>query len=35
VFIREEVAGEVKTCPFCKEANALDATKCRACASSI
>jgi large conductance mechanosensitive channel len=35
VFIREEVAGEVKTCPFCKESNALDATKCRACASSI
>jgi large conductance mechanosensitive channel len=24
-----------KTCPFCKEANAVDATKCRACASSI
>jgi large conductance mechanosensitive channel len=35
VFVREEIAGEVKTCPFCKEANALDATKCRACASAI
>jgi large conductance mechanosensitive channel len=35
MFIREEAAPEVKTCPFCKEANAADATKCRACASSI
>ena len=35
MFIREEVAGETKTCPFCKEANALDASKCRACASAI
>jgi large conductance mechanosensitive channel len=34
-FIKEEAAAETKTCPFCKEANALDATKCRACASSI
>ena len=24
-----------KACPFCKEANAVDATKCRACASEI
>jgi large conductance mechanosensitive channel len=24
-----------KTCPYCKEANAVDASKCRACASSI
>jgi large conductance mechanosensitive channel len=24
-----------KTCPFCKEPNAVDATKCRACASAI
>jgi large conductance mechanosensitive channel len=35
MFIREEAAAETKTCPFCKEANALDATKCRACASAI
>ena len=34
-FIREEVATETKACPFCREANALDATKCRACASAI
>jgi large conductance mechanosensitive channel len=25
----------VKTCPFCKEANAADATRCRACTSEI
>jgi large conductance mechanosensitive channel len=35
MFIKEEVAGETKTCPFCKEANALDASKCRACACAI
>ncbi len=35
MFIKEEATPEVKTCPFCKEANALDASKCRACASSI
>jgi large conductance mechanosensitive channel len=35
VFIKEPAPAEVKTCPFCKEANALDASKCRACASSI
>jgi large conductance mechanosensitive channel len=35
MFIKEEAAAETKTCPFCKEANALDATKCRACASAI
>ncbi|MEA2674164.1 MAG: large conductance mechanosensitive channel [Chloroflexota bacterium] len=35
MFIKEPAPAEVKTCPFCKEANALDATKCRACASSI
>ena len=34
-FIKEPPPDEVKTCPFCKEANATDATKCRACASSI
>jgi large conductance mechanosensitive channel len=35
MFIREEVAAQTKTCPFCREPNALDATKCRACASAI
>jgi large conductance mechanosensitive channel len=35
MFIKEEAAAEPKTCPYCKEANALDATKCRACASAI
>jgi large conductance mechanosensitive channel len=35
MFIKEPPAPEVKTCPFCKEANALDASKCRACASAI
>jgi large conductance mechanosensitive channel len=34
MFIRDEPAA-VKTCPFCKEANAVDATKCKACASAI
>ena len=34
-FIKEPPPAEVKTCPFCKEANAVDATKCRACASAI
>jgi len=35
MFITEEAAAETKTCPYCKEPNALDATKCRACASAI
>jgi large conductance mechanosensitive channel len=35
MFIKEEAAAEAKTCPFCKEPNALDASKCRACASAI
>ncbi len=35
MFIEDAPATEVKTCPFCKEANAVDASKCRACASSI
>jgi large conductance mechanosensitive channel len=35
MFIKEEAAAATKTCPFCKEANAVDATKCRACASTI
>ena len=38
LFIRAEPAAAIppsKTCPYCKEANAVDASKCRACASSI
>ena len=35
MFIKEEAAAATKTCPFCKEANSQDATKCRACASAI
>ena len=35
MFVKEPPPAEVKTCPFCKEANAVDATKCRACASEI
>ncbi len=34
-FLKEPPADEVKTCPFCKEANAVDASKCKACASGI
>ncbi len=35
MFIKEEAAAEAKTCPFCMEANAMGATKCRACSSAI
>jgi large conductance mechanosensitive channel len=35
MFIKQEAAAATKTCPFCMEANATGATKCRACASSI
>jgi large conductance mechanosensitive channel len=34
-FIKEATPAPVKTCPYCKEANAVDATKCKACASAI
>jgi large conductance mechanosensitive channel len=34
-FIRDDEPPEVKTCPFCREPNAVDASKCRACASAI
>ena len=34
-LIKEDPGPEVKTCPYCKEPNASDATKCRACASAI
>jgi large conductance mechanosensitive channel len=35
MFIKEETAAETKGCPFCFEANAPAATKCRACGSAI
>jgi large conductance mechanosensitive channel len=35
MFIKEEVAAETKGCPYCFEANAPAATKCRACGSAI
>src|SRR5688572_19573149 len=35
MFIKEEVESETKGCPFCMEANAPAATKCRACGSAI
>ena len=34
-LVKEPPAEEVKTCPYCKEANAVDATKCKACTSEI
>lgn len=34
-FIKADVAGPVKVCQSCKEANAVDATRCRACTSEI
>lgn len=34
-FIKEPAEADVKTCPYCKEPNATDATKCKACASEI
>jgi large conductance mechanosensitive channel len=34
-FLPEAPPPPSKTCPFCKEANAVDATKCRACTSEI
>ena len=35
MFMKEAPPDEVKTCPYCKEANAVDATKCKACTSAI
>ena len=35
MLIKEAPPAEVKTCPFCNEPNAVDASKCRACASAI
>jgi large conductance mechanosensitive channel len=34
-FVKEPPPADVKTCPFCKEPNAVDASRCRACASEI
>ena len=35
MLIKEEVESETKGCPYCMEANAPAATKCRACGSAI
>jgi large conductance mechanosensitive channel len=37
LFIKDEpvLGTPSKTCPYCKESNAVDASKCRACASAI
>jgi large conductance mechanosensitive channel len=35
VFIKEPSGPEVKDCPFCMEANAVGATRCKACTSAI
>jgi large conductance mechanosensitive channel len=35
MLIRPEAPAASQTCPYCKEANAVDATKCRACGSVI
>ena len=34
-FVREAPPAPAKECPFCKEENAVDATKCKFCASAI
>jgi large conductance mechanosensitive channel len=35
LFIKEAPAAPSKTCPFCKESNAVDASKCKFCTSAI
>lgn len=35
MLVKEPPPAEVKTCPFCKEANAVDASRCRACTQPI
>ena len=35
MLIKEPAPAPTKTCPFCKESNAVDASKCRACTSAI
>jgi len=34
-LIKEPEPAPTKTCPACKESNAIDATRCRACTSAI
>jgi large conductance mechanosensitive channel len=34
-FVKEAPPPETKICPFCKEANAEDASRCKACTSEI
>ena len=34
-LIKEPPPAEAKTCPFCKEANDVGATRCKACTSTI
>ena len=34
-LIKEAPSAPVKTCPACKEDNAVDATRCKACTSAI
>jgi large conductance mechanosensitive channel len=34
-LIKEPPPAAAKTCPACKESNAVDATRCRACTSAI
>ncbi len=34
-FVREPEAAPVKVCPFCREANDVAATRCKACTSEI
>ena len=35
MFMKEAPAAPSKTCPFCKESNAVDASKCKFCTSEI
>ena len=35
MLVKEPAPAEAKTCPFCKESNAVDATRCRACTQAI
>ena len=34
-FLKPAPSAPTRPCPFCKEVNALDATRCRACTSAI
>ncbi len=34
-FVKEDPSAEIKTCPYCKEPNAVDASRCKACTSEI